>query len=351
MLGQKLVFDPAIEKAHRRALRAFRAQDDAQQPQAGLPLRARARCCPTRTARRPGLWVEQDGKVLCMLPGPAERAAADVHRAGGAAAGGARAAPRPRGLRADPHRRASASRCSRPGSSRSSTATATALSVAFCAHAGQVDCRLSSPERRAQPCRSSRRSPPSAPGCSGEDFVCYGHDSLAKVCADLLRAQEKTTGGRRDRDRRPARQRVHRRVRRLEVFRRRLRLLLQRRQDAAPRRARVPAPAARRRERRGARSRWRPAPRRSSAPTTRWRSPALPAPAAAPTRTRSARSSSALHAPHGVWSRKLSYPGPRTTVKQRAVNAALDWLRRELVRARQGARSRRRNALGRHAVG
>jgi nicotinamide-nucleotide amidase len=45
----------------------------------------------------------------------------------------------------------------------------------------------------------------------------------------------------------------------------------------------------------------------------------------------------ALHAPHGVWSRKLSYPGPRNTVKQRAVNASLDWLRRELVRTQSGA--------------
>jgi nicotinamide-nucleotide amidase len=38
-----------------------------------------------------------------------------------------------------------------------------------------------------------------------------------------------------------------------------------------------------------------------------------------------------------VWSKKLNYPGPRTTVKVRAVNAALDWLRRELVRAGRGA--------------
>jgi nicotinamide-nucleotide amidase len=45
----------------------------------------------------------------------------------------------------------------------------------------------------------------------------------------------------------------------------------------------------------------------------------------------------ALHAPHGVWSKKLSYPGPRPTVKSRAVNAALDWLRRELIRAQSGA--------------
>ena len=45
----------------------------------------------------------------------------------------------------------------------------------------------------------------------------------------------------------------------------------------------------------------------------------------------------ALHAPHGVWSKKLSYPGPRAAVKTRAVNAALDWLRRELIRVASGA--------------
>jgi len=55
----------------------------------------------------------------------------------------------------------------------------------------------------------------------------------------------------------------------------------------------------------------------------------------------------ALHAPHGVWSKKLSYPGPRTTVKVRAVNAALDWLRRELVRSAKstGVMSRRQGAM------
>jgi nicotinamide-nucleotide amidase len=44
----------------------------------------------------------------------------------------------------------------------------------------------------------------------------------------------------------------------------------------------------------------------------------------------------ALFSPAGVWSKKLSYPGPRPTVKIRAVNAALDWLRRELLRAQRG---------------
>jgi nicotinamide-nucleotide amidase len=44
----------------------------------------------------------------------------------------------------------------------------------------------------------------------------------------------------------------------------------------------------------------------------------------------------ALFSPAGVWSKKLNYPGPRSTIRVRAVNAALDWLRRELLRAQRG---------------
>jgi len=44
----------------------------------------------------------------------------------------------------------------------------------------------------------------------------------------------------------------------------------------------------------------------------------------------------AMHAPHGVWVKQMSWPGPRPTVRTRAVNAALDWLRRELLRAGRG---------------
>jgi nicotinamide-nucleotide amidase len=39
-----------------------------------------------------------------------------------------------------------------------------------------------------------------------------------------------------------------------------------------------------------------------------------------------------LHAPGGDWSKKLTYPGPRSAVKERAVTAAIDWLRREVVK-------------------
>lgn len=51
-----------------------------------------------------------------------------------------------------------------------------------------------------------------------------------------------------------------------------------------------------------------------------------------------------LFSPAGVWSKKLSYPGPRSTVKVRAVNAALDWLRRELIRAATGGVTTRRRS-------
>lgn len=40
-----------------------------------------------------------------------------------------------------------------------------------------------------------------------------------------------------------------------------------------------------------------------------------------------------LHTPEGVWSRRVNFPGNRTTIKTRAVNAALDWLRRELAKS------------------
>ena len=39
-----------------------------------------------------------------------------------------------------------------------------------------------------------------------------------------------------------------------------------------------------------------------------------------------------IHSPGGDWAKKLTYPGPRCTVKQRAVTAAIDWLRREVLR-------------------
>ena len=43
-----------------------------------------------------------------------------------------------------------------------------------------------------------------------------------------------------------------------------------------------------------------------------------------------------LHTPHGAWSKRLNYPGMPAAAQSRAVMAALDWLRRDLIRAARG---------------
>jgi len=46
-----------------------------------------------------------------------------------------------------------------------------------------------------------------------------------------------------------------------------------------------------------------------------------------------------LHTPHGAWSKRLNYPGLPAAGQRRAVTAALDWLRRELIQASRAATS------------
>src|SRR3954469_13434120 len=69
VLGQKLVFDPVVEKSIiERFARLGRKMTPNNLQQAYRPERAEVLVNANGTA--PGLWVEQDGKVLCMLPGP-----------------------------------------------------------------------------------------------------------------------------------------------------------------------------------------------------------------------------------------------------------------------------------------
>jgi nicotinamide-nucleotide amidase len=211
------------------------------------------------------------------------------------------------------------------------------LSVAFCAHQAQVDCRVSSPNGRL----SASQLEDVAAECAqllGEDFMCYGHDSLAKVCADLLRAQEKklavaetATGG----------------------------LLANSftevcgackffaggvvccSNDAKMQLLDVPECLL---LQHGAVSAEGAVAMATGAAETLGADYALAVTGFAGASSADSAAGNpvgtifiALHAPHGVWSKKLNYPGPRSAVKSRAVNAALDWLRRELVRAQNGA--------------
>jgi len=285
---------------------------------------------PNANGTAPGLWVEQDGKVLCMLPGPPNELQPMLVE---------QVLPRLAALGLLLEREAYVQlRTSGIGESKLETVlqpifdrTGEALSVAFCAHAGHVDCRLSSPSGRLGLAQLEEIAAECAQ-LVGEDFVSFGHDSLAKVCADLLRAQDKKlavaeagTGGLlanafadicgaskffaggcvcSSNDSK---------MQLLDVPEC---LLLQHGAVSAESAVAMATGAA---EKLGA----------DYAVAIAGFSGQCGGSKENPVGTIFL----ALHAPHGMWSKKLSYPGPRPTIKQRAVNAALDWLRRELVRA------------------
>jgi nicotinamide-nucleotide amidase len=332
VLGQKLVFDPAIEKiiAERFALHG-RKMPPNNLKQAYRPERAEVLANANGTA--PGLWIEQDGKVLCLLPGPPNELQPMFTE---------QVLPRlaQLGLLLD-HEAYVQIRTSGIGESALEAKLqplfdryGDALGIAFCAHTGHVDCRLSSPGEKL-PFDQLQAIADDCAQLLREDFVCFGHDSLAKVCADILRAQEKTlavaeaaTGGllanaftdicgaakffaggcvccANDA-----------KTQLLDVPE----CLLQ--QHGAVSAETAVAMATGAAEKLGA---------DYAVAIT-----GFAGPCGGTKENPIGTIYLALHAPYGVWSKKLSYPGPRRTVQERAVNAALDWLRRELVRAQAG---------------
>jgi nicotinamide-nucleotide amidase len=333
VLEQKLVFDPAIERHILERFALFGRKMTPNNLRQAYRFE-RGDVLPNANGTAPGLWVEQDEKVLCMMPGPPNELQPMFTE---------QVLPRlaKLGLILD-HKTYVQLRTAGIGESLLETKLqpvfdrhGPALGVAFCAHSGHVDCRLSSPGGEL----GTERLDAVAGECIqllGDDFVTLGDDSLAKVCADLLRSQEKTlavaetaTGGllanaftdicgaskffsggcvcySNDS-----------KMQLLEVPE----CLLLQHGAVSPEAAVGMATGAA--EKLGADY--------AIAIT------GFAGPCGGANENPVGTMFVALHAPHGVWSRKLSYPGPRTTVRQRAVNASLDWLRRELVRAGQGA--------------
>jgi nicotinamide-nucleotide amidase len=329
VLGQKLVFDPGIERTIAELFARFgRVMTPNNLKQAWRFERSDVLANANGTA--PGLWVEQDGKVLCMLPGPPNELQPMFIE---------QVLPRLAKLGLLREREAYVQiRTAGIGESLLETRlqpifdrAGEDLGIAFCAHAGRVDCRLSSPGDRLGLADLEEIAAECA-RVLGEDFVCYGHDSLAKVCADFLRAQERTlavaeaaTGGllanafadfcgavkffaggcvccSNDA-----------KMQLLDVPE----CLLQ--QHGAVSSECAVAMATGAAEKLGADY--------ALAVT------GFTGPCGGTHENPVGTIYIALHAPHGVWSKKLSYPGPRAAVKERAVNTALDWLRRELVRS------------------
>ena len=333
VLGQKLVFEPAIEKAISDRFAAFgRKMTDNNRKQAYVF--ERGAVLPNANGTAPGLWVEQDGRVLVMLPGPPN----ELHPMFTD-----QVVPRlaARGLLSEGESYVQI-RTASVGESMLETKLqpvfdrfGDALSVAFCAHTGAVDCRVSSPSGKLD----HGQLGDIAAECAkmlGEDFVCYGHDSLARVCANLLRAQEKrlavvesATGGQ-------LAQEFTQVCGACKFFAGGVVCCTN---DAKTQLLDVPECML---MQHGAASDEAAVAMATGAAETMGADYALAVTGFAGETTGPGGNPVGtifigLYTPGGVWSKKLSYPGPRATVKIRAVNAALDWLRRELLRLASGA--------------
>lgn len=333
VLGQQLVFDPQIEQAIVERFTAFGRKVTPNNLKQAYRFE-RGEVLPNANGTAPGLWVEQDGRVLCMLPGPPnEMQPMFVDQV----------LPRLAKLGLLLDREAYVQiRTAGVGESALETKLqpifdryGNALNVAFCAHQGMVDCRVSSANGALSPTDLET----AARECGrllGEDLTCYGHDSLPKIVSDLLRSQEKrlavaetATGGLLAN----AFSEISGACKflaggvvccsndaRMQLLDVPECLLLQHGAVSAECAVAMATGAA---ETLGA---------DYGLAVTGFAGEATGA-GGNPVGTIFV----ALHAPHGVWSKRLSYPGPRSTVKIRAVNAALDWLRRELLRVASGA--------------
>jgi nicotinamide-nucleotide amidase len=331
-LGEGLVYDAAIEQAIAQRFARIGRRMTANNRKQAFRF-ARGEVLPNPNGTAPGLWLVRDGKVVVMLPGPpnelqpmfTDQVVPRLAALGLLAAREAYVQIRTAGV----------------GESALETRLqpvlvphGEALSVAYCAHQGQVDCRLSSPSG-ALDADTLQRLAADCATLLGEDFLCYGHDSLAKVCADLLRAADRklavaeaVTGG----------LLAHSftdiagaakffaggcvcssndaKMQLLDVPEE---ILLQHGAVSAENAVAMAAGAA-----------------EKLSADYGLAICGFAGPCGGTKENPVGTIFLALSSPEGVWSKRLSYPGPRLAVKQRAVSAALDWLRRELVRARTG---------------
>jgi len=332
VLGQQLVFDPTIEAAMAERFNRLGRKMTLNNLKQAYRFE-RGEVLPNANGTAPGLWVEQDGKVLCMLPGPpnelqpmfVEQVIPRLAERGLLLAREAYVQIRTSGIGESALETQLQPIFDRHGS---------ALSIAFCAHQGQVDCRLSSPSGQL----SEAQLDSIAAECAqllGEDFMCYGDDSMAKVCADLLRVQEKTlavaeaaTGG-------MLASAFTDICGAAKFF---MGAVVCSSNEAKMTLLDCPECLI---SQHGAVSAECAVALSTGVAETLCADYAIAitgfsGPCAGTKENPVGTIYVALHAPHGSWSKKLSYPGPRKTVKTRTVNLALDWLRRELVRSSVG---------------
>lgn len=327
VLGQQLVFSEAImREIEDRFARLRRPCTPNNRKQAFCFERGEVLSNPNGTA--PGLWVAQDGKVLVMLPGPPgelqpmflDQVLPRLAALGLVADGEAYLQLRTAGV----------------GESMLETRFQPVfdrhpgLGIAYCAHQWQVDCRVSSPDGR-YPRAALQAIVEELAVLLGDDLICVGHDSLAKVTADLLRAQGRTlavaescTGG----------------------------LLANSFTDICgaskffmggivsysneAKMTLLDCPECLLSQHGAVSAECAVAMACGVAEQLSSDYALAITGYAGPTGGHDGNPTGTiyigLHTPHGDWSKKLHYPGLRPAIKQRAVTAAIDWLRREVVK-------------------
>jgi len=326
-LGQKLVFDPEIERAITERFAKFNRKPTANNLKQAYRFE-RSVVLPNANGTAPGLWVEQDGRVLVMLPGPPNELRPMFTD---------QVLPRLAGLGLLTEGEAYIQiRSAGVGESALETLFQPlfdrhpGLGIAFCAHLGQVDCRVSSPDGRYS-MDQLRALANECAALLGDDFVGFGHDPMVKIVADQLRAQgwtlavaESCTGGllaNKFTDICGAAKFFQGGI--VSYSNDSKMLLLDCPECLLSQHGAVSAECA---------------VAMATGVAEQLGSDfglaitGFAGSAAGPCENPVGTIFIGLHAPGGDWSQKLTYPGPRGAVKERAVTAAIDWLRREVAK-------------------
>lgn len=197
-LGEELVLDPSVLAAIEERFRGIgKPMSENNRKQAYRPKSAEVIENTMGTA--PGLWMNKDGKILIMLPGPPNELQPMFEN---------EVVPRLESLDyIEEKENYLQIRTIGVGESALETqflpifTSHENLSVAYCAHQGQVDCRISFPDidgsgpqllQIAESCKKLLQ----------DDFLCYGHETAVEVVSSLLKEKglslataESCTGG------------------------------------------------------------------------------------------------------------------------------------------------------------
>jgi nicotinamide-nucleotide amidase len=187
-LGAELVFDETIEEAIKARFKVMGRTMAAHHVKQCYRF-AEGTVIPNDRGTAPGLFYEVDGKRLIMLPGPTHELHPMFEKY---------VVPmlQSQGVLSEREAYLQMRTC---GSGESTieqlmqpiVAAYSELTVAYCVHYGIVDVRLSSRDGSLSACQLKAIGQ-EARELVGDDFVCFGHCSLAKVVFHELRALDRT---------------------------------------------------------------------------------------------------------------------------------------------------------------